>query len=81
VRLGLVEAAYDKKIAGTDSYDWVEDRPEYKRLTEAIAATVNTAQPPEPADYVGYDKGFLRRTAFGERFATAVSIVASPLGR
>ena len=32
VRLGLVSAGFDKKLAGDESYKWVEERPEYKRI-------------------------------------------------
>lgn len=68
VRLGLVEVSYDIFLTGSSSYSWVEQRPEYARhksLHETGLATVT------------FERGILRRTAFGVQFATAVGLLDS----
>lgn len=85
-RLGLVNPSYAEHFTDENRYDWVVERPEYVRLSALLAA----ANPPTPSDFaanpaaapsqtIGFDKGILYRTAFGERFASAVSISSTVL--
>lgn len=65
LRLGLVEVAYDKHINSPGIYSWVEQRPEFIRLSESN--NFNESK-------VEYQKGLLYRTAFGNKFAEAVGM-------
>lgn len=65
IRLGLVEVMYDKFLKNPTSYSWVDQRPEYLRLTESPRADGTT---------VTYQKGLLNRTELGKRFAKAVGL-------
>jgi hypothetical protein len=79
IRLGLVEANYGRMLITPNAYSWVVDRPEYKRVQDEVAALTPPEDPTGQSwpTAVGWDSGFLRRTAFGERFARAVSIIWS----
>lgn len=66
IRLGLVEVMYDKFLREPTSYSWVEQRPEYKRLTEMHSAAGAS---------ITYQKGILNRTELGKRFAKAVGLM------
>jgi hypothetical protein len=61
VRLGLVEVDYISTLADARHYDWVANRPEM-----TLDSSAEDSSPPDIA------KGYLRRTAFGSRFASAV---------
>lgn len=65
VRLGLVQLNYDQWLSADDAYDWVVHRPEYLRIKESQG---------ENAENVNFQKGFLRATSFGLKFAKAVGI-------
>jgi hypothetical protein len=65
IRLGLVEVMYDKFLNDPTSYSWVDQRPEYIRITEVPQADEAT---------VTYQKGPLNRTELGKRFAKAVCL-------
>jgi hypothetical protein len=66
IRLGLVEVTYDKHLSDVALYSWVEQRPEFVRLKQAPQADEATIQ---------YQKGFLKRTELGIRFAKAIGLV------
>lgn len=66
LRLGLVEVSYSEFATGEGVYDYVENRPEYKRYE----ASLSDGQKIEVA------KGYIRSTAFGESFARAVGIIS-----
>jgi hypothetical protein len=65
-RLGLVEVSYERFLTGADSYKWVEERPEYKRLRQE-----------HETDKVklSYQRGLMARTALGIQFARAVGLI------
>lgn len=65
IRLGLVEVTYDKHLIDPAHYSWVENRPEFVRLTQ-------TPQPDEAK--VEYQKGLMQRTELGKRFALAIGL-------
>jgi hypothetical protein len=65
IRLGLVEVMYDKFLNDPTIYSWVDQRPEYIRLTEASQTDETT---------VMYQKGTLNRTELGKRFAKAIGL-------
>lgn len=65
IRLGLVEVAYDKHLTDPAKYAWVDQRPEFLRLSQ-------TPQPDEAK--VEYQKGFMERTELGKRFAKAIGL-------
>lgn len=66
IRLGLVEVAYDKHLADLTKYSWVNERPEFLRLS----------QEPQPDESkVEYKKGVLQRTELGKRFAKAIGLM------
>lgn len=76
IRLGLVTANYTNSLSVSgqtrDLYEWVSDRPEYKRLQQLLI---------DPTKHeIGFERGFIVRTAFGERFMHAVGI-QRPSGR
>ncbi|MGV3582971.1 MAG: DUF4393 domain-containing protein [Methylophilus sp.] len=66
IRLGLVEVAYDKHLSDLTKYSWVDQRPEYLRLSQET-------QPDEGK--VEYSKGILQRTELGKRFAKAIGLL------
>jgi hypothetical protein len=59
VRLGLVERDFAHHFTDEERYAWTELRPEVTRLKDQ-------------GEVVSFDKGVLRATDFGRRFATAV---------
>lgn len=65
IRLGLVEVAYDRHLDDTAAYSWVEQRPEFVRLTHVPQ--------PEGAT-ITYQKGYMSRTELGKRFALAIGL-------
>ena len=66
IRLGLVEVAYDKHLTDMAQYAWVDQRPEYLRLS----------QEPQPDEAkIEYTKGILQRTELGKRFAKAIALL------
>ncbi len=65
IRLGLVEVAYDKHLSDLTHYSWVDQRPEFLRLSQ-------TPQPEEAK--VEYQKGILQSTELGKRFAKAIGL-------
>lgn len=65
IRLGLVEVEYDKHLIDITKYSWIEQRPEYVRLSQA----------PQPDEtIIQYQKGILQRTEFGKQFAKAIGL-------
>lgn len=66
IRLGLVEVAYDKHLTDLAQYQWVEQRPEFLRLSQSSQ--------PEGAK-IEYEKGILQRTELGKRFAKAIGLL------
>jgi len=66
IRLGLVEVAYDKHLTDMTKYSWVDQRPEYLRLSRE-------PQPDEAK--IEYTKGILQRTELGKRFAKAIGLL------
>lgn len=66
IRLGLVEVSYDKHLSDLAQYSWVEQHPEFIKLSQ-------TPQTDEAT--VEYEKGFLNRTEFGKRFAMAIGLL------
>ena len=70
IRLGLVEVAYDKHLTDMAQYAWVDQRPEYLRLS----------QEPQPDEAkIEYTKGILQRTELGKRFAKAIALLSNQL--
>ncbi|MHC6592916.1 DUF4393 domain-containing protein [Arthrobacter sp. C152] len=67
IRLGLVEVDYSKHLTAGEAYDWAMKRPEANRL----AVLLNEDQT------LGFDKGYIRPTNFGRRFAKVVGLVES----
>ena len=66
IRIGLVEVAYDKHLTDMAQYAWVDQRPEYLRLS----------QEPQPDEAkIEYTKGILQRTELGKRFAKAIALL------
>jgi len=65
IRLGLVEVNYVVHLNDVGLYSWVDQRPEFLRLSEM-------PQPDEAK--VEYQKGTLQRTELGKRFAQAIGI-------
>jgi hypothetical protein len=70
IRLGLVEVAYDKYLSDDNSYTWVDERPEYKRLK---------AEHENEKTKVSFERGLIVRTAFGLKFAAAVGLLQEPV--
>jgi hypothetical protein len=66
IRLGLIEVDYNRHLTDEKAYDWVEKRPEYIRLSEQVK---------EKAKGIDYQKGIVKRTAFGLQFAQACGVV------
>ena len=65
-RLGLIELRYDLSILVPGAYDWLETRPEVERLRASY---------PAPHNSISFERGILRSTEFGARFAKAVGIL------
>lgn len=63
IRLGLITVSYTEFHAGQGVYDWVNSRPEYTRLQDALDDGA-----------LKVDQGVLRATNFGSRFFRAVNI-------
>lgn len=66
IRLGLVEVAYDKHLSDLTKYSWVDQRPEFLRLSQEF-------QPDEAK--IEYVKGVMQRTEFGKQFASAIGVL------
>jgi len=66
IRLGLVEVSYDKHLTDKQVYEWVEKRPEYKKLKVEHASDTTK---------VTYQRGIIRRSAFGLKFAAAAGLL------
>ena len=66
IRLGLIEVAYDRRLADLAQYQWVEQRPEFLRLNQ---------EPQPDGAKVEYEKGILQRTELGKRFAKAIGLL------
>lgn len=65
IRLGLVEVSYDKHLTDPSHYSWVEQRPEFLRLSQA----------PRPDEAkVEFQKGIMQRTELGKRFAKSIGL-------
>ncbi len=60
IQLGLVEVDYSVEWSGPTSYQWVERRPEFLSWKAQFESSIS------------YDKGVLRVTDFGTRFARAI---------
>ena len=61
IRLRLVEVSYSEWVSAENSYNWVESRPEYRRLIDD-----------EGQGALGFMKGLLRPSSFGRQFFNAV---------
>ncbi|MFB7889292.1 DUF4393 domain-containing protein [Cellulosimicrobium cellulans] len=72
IRLGLVDADYLTFRSGEEAYAWVESRPEYERFSKLM--------PSDGSRKLTYDRGILRPTALGVRFARAVSSSGADAG-
>lgn len=66
IRLGLVSVDYKTHFFDEDLYNWVENRPEYQKLK---------TESEDPQYQIGYERGIMLRTAFGEQFANAVGLI------
>ncbi|MEG0007966.1 MAG: DUF4393 domain-containing protein [Aeromonas sp.] len=65
IRLGLVEVTYGTHLIDTGVYSWADKRPEYLRLIVE----------PQPAGAkIEYEKGVMRCTDLGKRFAQAIGL-------
>ncbi|MCI5190387.1 MAG: DUF4393 domain-containing protein [Candidatus Electrothrix sp. AS4_5] len=65
-RLGLVEIDYKQHLTRPAAYDWVETRPEFIKLRE---------QYEHDNIKLTYQKGIIRCTYFGQRFAAAIGLL------
>ena len=65
IRLGLVDVDYTKYVTLEESYDWVEQRPEFVRLK---------AEREKGTHQVKVQQGIISRTSLGQQFAEAVGI-------
>ncbi len=63
VRLGLITVDYQNHLSGADTYNWADERPEYKRLKSLEAKQQK----------IEIVKGALSKTKFGENFSRAIS--------
>lgn len=61
-RLGIVFVTYSARVGGTNAYDWVEDRPEYKDAVSSFGK-----------ERIFFEKGGMSLTSFGREFALAVN--------
>jgi len=67
VRLGLVEVDYGTFFVNENSYKWVEQRPEFKKLCEQFKNDEDVK--------VVFQRGMIVRSALGFQFAQAVGII------
>lgn len=67
-RLGIVWTDYDSRMAASDAYKWVEDRPEFRNLKQKHERDNNR---------VVAVHGRLVRTSFGLQFAKAVGLTVN----
>jgi hypothetical protein len=66
VRLGLVEASYDRYFTDDGRYEWVDSNPVWIRTT---------SEPPARENWTWVKtKGMVEATAFGRAFAVAVGL-------
>ncbi len=63
MRLGLFVASYSRHLNQKGSYDWVEQRPEYLKLSNDL----------EKRKTIVLGKGAISRTSFGENFLKAIA--------
>lgn len=75
VRLGLVEAVYDRFLTAEGVYDWVESDMFYVALKNAFQ---ESDSPNAGKSVLGYDQGFMKRTEFGAQFYKAVMDFETP---
>jgi hypothetical protein len=66
IRLGLVEVTYDKHFLDEKAYEWVDRRPEYKRLK---------AEHENDRTKITIKPGIIARTALGLKFAAAAGLL------
>ena len=66
IRLGLVEIDYTHQVAGPGAYEWIQDRPEIKRLSQEGDGNL-------PLVY--YRNGIIQRTSMGLEFAKSVGLL------
>ena len=65
IRLGLVEVDYAKQISTTESYKWIDKRPEVIRFKD---------QHENDEQKIDFGKGVICRTALGVQFSKAVGV-------
>lgn len=65
IRLGLVEVDYGKHLVDIAHYSWVDQRPEFIRLSQG---------PQSDEAKVEFTKGIMQRTELGKRFARAIGL-------
>jgi len=65
IRLGLVEVAYDKHLIEPSNYSWVDQRPEFLSLSQI---------PNPDGGKVDFQRGIMKRTELGKRFAQAIGL-------
>jgi hypothetical protein len=65
IRLGLVEVTYSSFLTDPNEYSWVEQRPEYIRLSELHMSQTQK---------VNYGKGYIVRTELGKQFSMAIGM-------
>ena len=65
IRLGLINVDYAAHLTGTDSYTWVETRPEVSKLRKEHESETRK---------ISFTNGILIRTALGIQFAKAVGL-------
>jgi hypothetical protein len=63
LRLSLVVVNYSKQVMAQGAYDWVKNRPEFLPYANV-----------GPHFHTSIGKGFLERTAFGMKFASAAGL-------
>lgn len=71
VRLGLVEVDYSRALVDDARYEWVKQRPEFERLRD---------EDQRGSESIAIQKGILKPTDFGRRFAKAVTPDGPPDG-
>lgn len=72
IRLGLVQASYEKYLTEPEGYTWIDQRPEVIRLRKQFD---NETQK------ITFRKGILFRTALGIQFAKAVGLEANNMSQ
>ena len=70
IRLRLVEVTYDTFLTAPEHYAWVEQRPEFIRLSEQLNSEELKVE---------FQKGILQRTGFGVQFAKAIGLLSATL--